>query len=91
MKVPLLDLNAQLKTIEADVKAAVLDVVDSTQYIMGPKVEALQNAVSEYVGAKYGVGVSSGTDALLVALMALDVKAGDRVLTTPYSFSRLQA
>ena len=86
MKVPLLDLNAQLKTIEADVKAAVLDVVDSTQYIMGPKVEALQNAVSEYVGAKYGVGVSSGTDALLVALMALDVKAGDRVLTTPYSF-----
>ncbi len=86
MKVPLLDLRAQLQTIEQDVKQAVIDVVDSTRYIMGPKVEALEKEIAAYVGATHGVGVSSGTDALLVALMALDVKAGDWVITTPYSF-----
>ena len=86
MKVPLLDLNAQLKTIEKDVKNAVNDVIDSTRYIMGPKVAELEEQIAEYVDVKYATGVSSGTDALLISLMALDVGPGDVVVTTSFSF-----
>jgi len=86
VKVPLLDLNAQLQTIEKDVKAAVNEVIDSTRYIMGPKVEELEAKIAEYAGAKYATGVSSGTDALLVSLMALNIGPGDIVITAPFSF-----
>ncbi len=86
MNVPLLDLKAQLAPIEAAIKEAVLSVIDSTRYVMGPEVEGLEAEIAAYSGAKYGIGVTSGTDALLVALMALDVGPGDLVVTTPYSF-----
>lgn len=86
MKVPLLDLHAQLNTIESDIKNAVNAVIDSTCYIMGPKVIELEENIAQYVGASYGIGVSSGTDALLISLMALDIGHGDIVITTANSF-----
>ncbi len=86
MQVPLLDINAQLEPIRTEIKNAVNEVIDSTRYIGGPKITELETTIAEYCGAKFGIGVSSGTDALLVALMALDIKEGDLVLTTPYSF-----
>lgn len=86
MKVPLLDLGAQLEAIHGEIKEAICEVLDSTRYVMGPKVEQLEQEIAEYVGSADGIGVSSGTDALLVSLMALDVGPDDVVLTTPYSF-----
>ena len=86
MKVPLLDLKAQYATIKDETREAVDRVLEGQQFIMGPEVPAFEKAVADYVGARHGIGMSSGTDALLAALMALDVGAGDRVITPAYSF-----
>lgn len=86
MKVPLLDLKAQLDYLGNDLVAAVIRVVKSTQYIQGPEVEGLEKEIAEYSGAAHGIGVTSGTDALLVCLMGLGIGHGDKVLTSPYSF-----
>jgi dTDP-4-amino-4,6-dideoxygalactose transaminase len=86
MKVPLLDLRPQLARLRSEILESVTRVIDSTRYIQGPEVEALEAEVAEYSSVDFGIGVSSGTDALLVSLMSLDIGPGDLVLTTPYSF-----
>jgi len=86
LKVPLLDLKQQYSKIKNEIMTEVEAVCDSQVFILGPKVEELEKRIAEYCGAKYAVGVSSGTDALLIALMAEGVGQGDLVVTTPYSF-----
>ena len=86
MKVPLLDLQTQYASLEKEITQAVTRVLQSTRYIQGPEVSGLEEEIAQYSGTSYGIGVSSGTDALLVSLMALGLQPGDQVLTTPYSF-----
>lgn len=86
MKVPLLDLKAQYASIKGEIDAAIARVVASQHFILGPEVEALEKALAEYCGCAYAVGVSSGTDAILAALMAIGVREGDEVVTTPNTF-----
>lgn len=86
MKVPLLDLQAQYSPLRDELRAAALRVMDSQQFILGPDIVALEREVAAYTGARHAISCASGSDALLLGLMALDVKADDEVVTTPYSF-----
>lgn len=86
MEVPLLDLKAQYKKLKSEIEPAVLKVIEEQRFIMGKELTDFEKAVAQYTGAKYAIGVSSGTDALLVSLMALDIKPGDKIVTTPFSF-----
>ncbi len=86
MSVPLLDLRAQHATIRDDVVAAVMRVVDSQQFILGEAVERLEREVAALSRTRFAIGCANGTDALLLALRALDVGRGDEVITTPFTF-----
>lgn len=86
MNVPLLDLKAQYRTIRAEIDAAVAAIFESQSFILGPKVKECEDAIAKYCRCTHGVGVSSGTDALLVSLMAEGIGSGSEVITTPYTF-----
>jgi len=86
MKVPLLDLKKQYEIIKTEIREATEEVFDSQRFIMGPRVEELEEQIAEYSGCRFGVGVSSGTDALLISLMSAGIGPGDMVITTPYTF-----
>jgi dTDP-4-amino-4,6-dideoxygalactose transaminase len=86
MNIPLLDLKAQYQSMRSEILAAIEATCDDQGFILGPRVVALEQAVAKYVGSAHAVGVASGSDALLLALMALGVKAGDEVVTVPFTF-----
>jgi dTDP-4-amino-4,6-dideoxygalactose transaminase len=86
MPIPLLDLKAQYLSIKPEIDAAIADVLDSQKFILGPQVKACEEAVARYSNCAHGIGVSSGTDALLISLMTENIGAGDEVITTAYSF-----
>jgi len=86
MRVPLLDLKAQYPTIRADAERALAEVFADQHFVLGPAVQRFENEMKAYTGATHAIGVASGSDALLLALMALDTGPGDAVVTTPFTF-----
>jgi len=86
MQIPLLDLKAQYNTCKDEIASAIAEVCESQAFALGPAVTAFEKNIADYCGCKYAIGVSSGTDALLIALMALDIRPGDEVITTPFTF-----
>lgn len=86
MNVPLLDLKAQYKSLKKEIDETLIRVAESQYFILGPDVDRLEADICDYTGSKRAIGVSSGTDALLLALMALDIRPGDEVIVPTYSF-----
>jgi len=86
MKLPFIDLKVQYELYKEEIDKEILGVLDSTQFILGSQVSKLEKSLSDFTQSKHVIACSSGTDALLLALMALDIKAGDEVITTPFTF-----
>jgi dTDP-4-amino-4,6-dideoxygalactose transaminase len=85
-KIPILDLQAQHRTIHTEVRAAIDEVIASQEFILGPAVARFETAMAQYLGVPHAVGVASGSDALLLALMALEIGPGDAVMVPPFTF-----
>ena len=86
MAVPLLDLKPQFQSMKAEIMAEIEAICDSQMFINGPKVEKLEQEIAAYCGTKFACGVTSGSDALIISLMVSGIKAGDEVITTPFTF-----
>lgn len=86
MKIPILDLKSQYQSLKPEIDSAIASVLESTQFVLGSEVTALETEIAEYLGVKHAIGVNSGTDALIIALRALNIGEGDEVITTSFSF-----
>jgi dTDP-4-amino-4,6-dideoxygalactose transaminase len=86
VSVPLLDLKKQYATLKDEILRATGEVYESQVFILGPRVEAFEKAISAYTGARHAIGMSSGTDAQRAVMMALRIGPGDEVVTSPYTF-----
>ncbi len=86
MPIPMTDLKAQYASIKGEIDAAIQQVIESGRFILGPEVEAFEKEMALYCGVKFAIGVASGTDALILSLIACGVKPGDEVITTPFTF-----
>ncbi len=86
MKIPILDLKSQYQKLKAEIDQAIANVLESSQFVLGPEVKKLESEIADYLDVKYAIGVNSGTDALIIALRSLDIGLGDEVITTPFSF-----
>src|SRR3974377_825531 len=86
VSVPALNLKAQYQTIRDEIEPVVHQLLESQIFVLGPEVSALETEIAEYTGAMHGIGCASGSDALLLPLMALDIGPGDEVITTPFTF-----
>lgn len=86
IRIPILDLKPQYQLIKSEIKAAIDQVLDSGQFIMGPTLSQFESDAAAYLGVKHAIGVNSGTDALMISLRALGIGPGDEVITTPFSF-----
>jgi len=84
--IPMVDLRRQYEGIKGEIDAAIREVLDKTQFILGPNVAELEREIADYHGVPHAIGVASGTDALLLALRACDIQPGDEVITTPFTF-----
>lgn len=86
MRIPMVDLGAQFKAIENEIKEKINEIIGSTRFILGPNLDALEEEIASYHGVSYAVGLASGTDALHLSLKALGIGTGDEVITTPFTF-----
>ncbi|NCO73816.1 MAG: DegT/DnrJ/EryC1/StrS family aminotransferase [Cyanobacteria bacterium] len=86
MKIPVLDLKPQYQLLKPEIDQAIANVLESTQFVLGPEVKLLETEIADYLGVKHAIGVNSGTDALIIALRALNIGIGDEVITTSFSF-----
>lgn len=86
MTIPFIDLKTQYKALQPEIQRRINQVLEHGQYIMGPEVKELEEKLAAYTGAKHCITVASGTEALLISLMALGIKAGDEIITTPFTF-----
>jgi len=84
--IPMVDLKAQYRQIKEEIDSGILDVLEKTQFILGPNVQAFENEAAAYLGVKHAVAVASGTDALHLALAAAGIGEGDEIITTPFTF-----
>ena len=86
MKIPILDLQSQYQQLKTEIDLAIANVLQSSQFVLGPEVQKLETEIANYLGVKHAIGVNSGTDALIIALRSLNIGATDEVITTPFTF-----